>query len=93
VKKSVVEESHALGARAARPLPARKAAVYPFAFLARVVAHSGRAARAPRMTSQSFCSPAGERSPTAVGRGAKPRDYEDGRCVDGAERMCNRGGG
>src|SRR5262249_27328795 len=42
------EDSRPLGARAARPLPARHSAgVIAFAALARVVADSGRAARAP----------------------------------------------
>src|SRR5262245_6591879 len=43
------EDSRPLGARAARPLPARHSAgVIAFAALARVVAKSGRAARAAR---------------------------------------------
>src|SRR5262245_31937481 len=65
------EDSRPLGARAARPLPARHSAgVIAFAALARVVANSGRAARAPRP--RRSCTSASPRCVPSVLRGESP---------------------
>src|SRR5262249_40104410 len=83
------EDSRTLGARAARPLPARHSAgVIAFAALARVVAKSGRAARAPRTRCahqlgcgrQPALCPLWSKGPLSPAFAVNPPITEGGRC-------------